>query len=108
MSGAAVSDTCQLTVPGGLTGLEIISQKLIEHGVSKKMPAALIQQGTTANQRVITATLETLHEKVKLENITPPTLIIIGEVVSLQEKLAWFDPGTDIAPAISTALNAAP
>lgn len=87
----------------GLTGLEIISQKLIEHGVSKDMPAALIQQGTTENQRVITATLSTLHDKVKQENVTPPTLVIIGEVVTLQDQLKWFDPALHPTPAISTA-----
>jgi uroporphyrin-III C-methyltransferase/precorrin-2 dehydrogenase/sirohydrochlorin ferrochelatase len=88
----------------GLTGLEIISQKLIEHGVSHDMPAALIQQGTTRNQRVITATLSTLHDKVKAEHVVAPTLVIIGEVVTLQDKLKWFDPGEPGGIAIDNAL----
>ncbi len=88
----------------GLTGLEIISQKLIEHGVSHDMPAALIQQGTTRNQRVITATLSTLHDKVKAEHVVAPTLIIIGEVVTLQDQLKWFDPAEPGAIAIDNAL----
>lgn len=87
----------------GLTGLEIISQKLIEHGVPQDMPAALIQQGTTENQRVITATLSTLHDRVKAEDITPPTLVIIGEVVTLQDQLKWFDPSLHPTPAVHTA-----
>ncbi len=89
----------------GLTGLEIISQKLIEHGVSPDMPAALVQQGTTRNQRVITGTLSTLPEKVKTEKVVPPTLIIIGEVVTLQDKLKWFDPAALSGLAVSNALG---
>ena len=89
----------------GLTGLEIISQKLIEHGVSHDMPAALIQQGTTRNQRVITATLSTLHDKVKAEDVVAPTLVIIGEVVTLQDQLKWFDPDGSIGIAIGNALG---
>ncbi len=89
----------------GLTGLEIISQKLIEHGVSADMPAALIQQGTTRNQRVITGTLSTLPDKVKTEKVVPPTLIIIGEVVTLQDKLKWFDPASLSGLAVSNALD---
>lgn len=89
----------------GLTGLEIISQNLIAHGVSHDMPAALIQQGTTKNQRVITATLSTLHDKVKQENIVAPTLVIIGEVVTLQDQLKWFDPSEASGQAIKHSLD---
>lgn len=88
----------------GLTGLEIISQKLIEHGVSHDMPAALIQQGTTRNQRVITGTLSTLHDKVRAEEIIAPTLVIIGKVVTLQDQLKWFDPSGLDGIAIKNAL----
>lgn len=76
----------------GLTGLNIISKNLIKHGVSHDMPAALIQQGTTKNQRVITATLSTLEQKVRQQKVVAPTLVIIGEVVSLQSELSWFTP----------------
>jgi uroporphyrin-III C-methyltransferase/precorrin-2 dehydrogenase/sirohydrochlorin ferrochelatase len=89
----------------GLTGLEIISRKLIEHGVSHDMPAALVQQGTTRNQRVITATLSTLHDKVKAEHVVAPTLVIIGEVVTLQDQLKWFDPSESSGIAIGNALG---
>jgi uroporphyrin-III C-methyltransferase/precorrin-2 dehydrogenase/sirohydrochlorin ferrochelatase len=87
----------QLAIPNqtvviymGLVGLEKICQSLIVHGSSPDLPIALIQQGTTVHQRVITGTLSTLVEKVKGEKITPPTLIIIGNVVKLREKLNWF------------------
>ncbi|MCL4122978.1 UNVERIFIED_CONTAM: hypothetical protein GTU68_063353 [Idotea baltica] len=74
----------------GLVGLPIICEQLISHGVSSDMPIALIQQGTTSNQRVITGTLESMPERIAGEEIQPPTLIIVGTVVSLQGKLAWF------------------
>ncbi|MEE9447773.1 MAG: hypothetical protein V3V09_07410, partial [Arenicellales bacterium] len=85
--------------------LEIIAQKLIEHGVSEDMPAALVQQGTTKNQRVITGTLSTLHDKVKSEKVVAPTLIIIGEVVTLQDQLKWFDPSELSGLAVSNTLE---
>lgn len=74
----------------GLAGMPVIFEQLIKHGVSPDMPAALIQQGTTHQQKVITGTLSTLPEIVMLEKPKPPTLIIVGEVVELQEKLSWF------------------
>jgi uroporphyrin-III C-methyltransferase/precorrin-2 dehydrogenase/sirohydrochlorin ferrochelatase len=74
----------------GLQGMPIIFNNLIENGVSPDMPAALIQQGTTPMQRVITGTLTTLPAIVEKEKPMPPTLIIVGEVVELQEKLSWY------------------
>jgi len=74
----------------GLQGLPEICRQLIAHGVSQDMPAALVQQGTTAKQRVITGTLTTLPRIVDQEQPKPPTLFIVGEVVQLQEKLSWY------------------
>jgi len=74
----------------GLAGLEKICQSLIVHGSPKDLPIAIVQQGTTSNQRVITGTLETLPDKVASQDIKPPTLIIIGTVVTLHDKLSWF------------------
>jgi uroporphyrin-III C-methyltransferase/precorrin-2 dehydrogenase/sirohydrochlorin ferrochelatase len=76
----------------GLVGLPYICEKLVEHGVSKHMPIALIEQGTTNNQRVYTATLDTMPKIIKDKDVKAPTLIIIGSVVSLHRKLAWFKP----------------
>lgn len=76
----------------GLVGLAEICQQLIAHGVSPDMPAAVIQQGTTQRQRVVTATLKDLAEKVEAAEMKPPCLTIIGEVVQLREKLSWFEP----------------
>ncbi|MBV1921674.1 MAG: siroheme synthase CysG, partial [Pseudomonadales bacterium] len=79
----------------GLVGLPHICESLIEHGQKPDMPIALIQQGTTRNQKVLTGTLATMPDIVKANPVVPPTLIIVGEVVTLQEKLQWFTPGSD-------------
>ncbi|MCG7981716.1 MAG: siroheme synthase CysG [Candidatus Thiodiazotropha lotti] len=75
----------------GLVGLPVICRELQAHGVSGDMPIALIQQGTTHMQRVFTGTLENILETVERERPKPPTLIIVGHVVELHEKLAWFE-----------------
>ncbi|WP_411728186.1 siroheme synthase CysG [Methyloglobulus sp.] len=74
----------------GLIGLEQICQSLIAHGSPSELPIALIQQGTTDNQKVITGTLATLPALVAKQAIKAPTIIIIGTVVSLHDKLSWF------------------
>lgn len=76
----------------GLTGLPVISDELIKHGVAADMPAALIEQGTTRNQRVHIGTLKTLPQLAKERNVRAPTLTIVGEVVRLHEKLHWYKP----------------
>jgi uroporphyrin-III C-methyltransferase/precorrin-2 dehydrogenase/sirohydrochlorin ferrochelatase len=74
----------------GLKGLPVISRELQAHGMPGDTPAALVQQGTTHKQRVFTATLATLPELVERERPKPPTLIMVGDVVRLQERLAWY------------------
>jgi uroporphyrin-III C-methyltransferase/precorrin-2 dehydrogenase/sirohydrochlorin ferrochelatase len=74
----------------GLLGLGQICQSLIKHGSPKELPIALIQQGTTNNQKVVTGTLATLPGLVANQAIKAPTLIIIGTVVSLHGQLSWF------------------
>jgi uroporphyrin-III C-methyltransferase / precorrin-2 dehydrogenase / sirohydrochlorin ferrochelatase len=75
----------------GLVGLPGICEQLIAHGRSGATPAALVQQGTTQNQRVFTGTLETLPQLVAEHEVHAPTLVIVGEVVTLRDKLAWFE-----------------
>ena len=76
----------------GLTGIDFLCSKLVEHGLPASTPAAVVQQGTTRNQKVLTGTLDTLAEVTRAAKLTPPTLIIVGGVVSLREKLSWFEP----------------
>lgn len=74
----------------GLVGLAEICQQLIAHGCPEDHPIAIVQQGTTQHQRVITGTLSDMPQKVAADDIKPPTLIIVGTVVSLQKQLQWF------------------
>lgn len=76
----------------GLLGLPVLCAQLAAHGLPTTTPAAIVQQGTTQNQRVLTGTLETLPRLTAEAKLTPPTLIIVGEVVKLHGKLAWFEP----------------
>lgn len=76
----------------GLHGVGIVSKQLVEHGLPETTPVALVQQGTTQNQRVVVTSLSKLEETVKGEKIKPPTIIIVGEVVELHKTLQWFKP----------------
>ena len=76
----------------GLKGLPVICEQLIKHGLSPELPMALVQQATTPRQLVFTGTLGTMPELIQKTDIRPPTLIIVGDVVRLHEKLKWFRP----------------
>jgi len=76
----------------GLRGISIFCQKLIEYGLPSETPAALVQKATTEDQRVLIGTLATLPQRVESAQIKLHSLIIVGEVVKLHEKLAWFEP----------------
>ncbi len=83
-----------LVIYMGLVGMPIICKQLIAHGMSPEMPAAVVQQGTTQSQKVVTATIADLDEKVKAAEIKAPCLTIVGEVVNLRERLNWFVPAS--------------
>lgn len=78
-----------LVIYMGLIGLPVICQKLIEQGVSPDMPIAIIEKGTRPDQRVLIGTLTTIVEIIDVQNVQAPTLIIIGGVVELRDRLAW-------------------
>lgn len=75
----------------GLTGLPVIVAKLEEHGLSAKTPIALVQQATLESQKVVVSTLDNILNHPELANLKPPTLIIVGSVVSLHEQFNWFN-----------------
>ena len=79
----------------GIANLEILSQGLISHGIAEETPAALIQQGTTNKQKTLIATVKNLADIAKQHDIQAPAIIIIGAVVKLHKKLAWFTPNLD-------------
>ena len=74
----------------GLGALSEIAQQLIKHGMPASMPAAIIEKGTTRQQKVISGTLETLPELVRTLGLKSPSLIIVGQVVALNKRLQWF------------------
>ncbi|MDF1820908.1 MAG: siroheme synthase CysG [Alcanivoracaceae bacterium] len=77
----------------GLVGLAEICAQLQAHGMRADMPAALVSRGTTAEQQVITGTVSTLADQVAEQHIHAPTLIIIGDVVTLHPRYRWFEGG---------------
>lgn len=96
--GSCDLDWPTLATPGqtlvfymGLGTIDIIGQRLIQHGLSPQTPAALVEQGTTSRQKVHISTIADLPLLKEQDNIQPPTLIIVGSVVALHKKLAWFD-----------------
>lgn len=80
----------------GLNNVSGICESLKAHGRDEKTPAALIEKGTTPDQRVFIGDLNTLADLVHKNNVKAPTLIVVGEVVELHEKLHWFKPGQEI------------
>ena len=85
----------------GLNGLADICAQLIAHGVAPSMPAAVVQQGTTLDQRVVAATLADLHLRVTEAGLQSPCLIIVGEVVRLHDQLAWFGEHASVAVTVA-------
>jgi uroporphyrin-III C-methyltransferase/precorrin-2 dehydrogenase/sirohydrochlorin ferrochelatase len=74
----------------GLHSIPVISRELVAHGLPGTTPVALVQQGTTRNQRVYIETLASLQDLTERVELKPPTIIIVGEVVRLHKKLSWF------------------
>jgi uroporphyrin-III C-methyltransferase/precorrin-2 dehydrogenase/sirohydrochlorin ferrochelatase len=75
----------------GLTSLAGIAQGFIEHGAEPATPAAVVENGTRRQQRVVTATLETLATAAEEAELQGPALIIVGSVVCLRSQLSWFE-----------------
>jgi uroporphyrin-III C-methyltransferase/precorrin-2 dehydrogenase/sirohydrochlorin ferrochelatase len=75
----------------GLARVEHIASKLMQHGASAALPAALIAHGTLENQRVVTGSLGLIADTAARAGLQSPTLLVVGEVVSLHDSLAWFN-----------------
>ena len=74
----------------GVEKLGSITKRLIDGGKDPKTDVTIIEWGTTKRQRVIGGTLGDIAEKAKEKGVKPPAVIVIGDVVKLGEKLAWF------------------
>jgi uroporphyrin-III C-methyltransferase/precorrin-2 dehydrogenase/sirohydrochlorin ferrochelatase len=79
-----------LVVYMGLLGLPDFCRELAAHGMPEGTPAAIVQRGTTPRQRTVVGTLATLPALAQAAQLAPPTLIIVGGVVRLHSRLAWF------------------
>jgi uroporphyrinogen III methyltransferase/synthase len=75
----------------GVENLPHITGKLIEHGRPADTPAAVIRWGTKPEQEVLVTTVGQAAKDVAARNLKPPAIFIVGQVVTLREKLAWFD-----------------
>ncbi|MEH6472817.1 MAG: siroheme synthase CysG [Halopseudomonas sp.] len=74
----------------GLHRIGHLTEQLITHGKNPDTPIALVQAGSTPQQKVVTGTLATIVQVLADNPVKPPSLIIVGEVVELHHKLAWF------------------
>ena len=85
-----------LVVYMGRTNVQRIATELIAAGLDPATPAAAINKGTTPEQRVLLATLQTIAATIERADLSGPTLMIIGKVASLTETLAWFAPAAAV------------
>jgi uroporphyrin-III C-methyltransferase/precorrin-2 dehydrogenase/sirohydrochlorin ferrochelatase len=75
----------------GLKPLRALCARLVQHGLPADLPAAAIESGTLPEQRVVTGTLASLPDLAAEVAFDGPVLVIVGSVVSLRDRLAWFE-----------------
>jgi len=102
---ARAADT--IVVLMGIAHLRDIAEQLITLGRSLDTPVAVIQWGTYESQQVVTGTLETIADVAAGQRLRSPSIIVIGEVVSLQKTLSWvgesFAERMELEPALTTS-----
>ena len=107
--GSMDLDWRSLAVPGqtvvvymGLAALSMLCDGLVRHGLPGSTPAAIVQQGTLPAQRVVTATLDTLAARAIVERLASPTLVIVGDVVRVRERVQAYAANREtLAPLAS-------
>ncbi len=77
----------------GVTYLEPIVEQLLAHGRASETPAAIVRWGTVRRQSVVAGTLGAIVEQARAARVTPPAMLVVGDVVSLRDSLRWFDTG---------------
>ena len=75
----------------GVGNLDKISENLIKNGRLEDTPVAVIHRGTVPEQRTVTGTLANIAERARAEDIKPPAIIVVGDVVNLRDELGWFE-----------------
>lgn len=89
--GALARSASTLVFYMGMKNLPDISRKLVEAGMNPDTPAAVVRWGTTPKHRSLTATIATLPEEANRHGFAAPSLIVVGGVVTLRDKLNWFE-----------------
>ena len=79
----------------GLATIDRVMAEFIAHGAAPELPVAVIDNGTRKRQRVVTGTLADIAEKTVAAGLKGPSIIIIGTVVTLRDRLAWFEPNAE-------------
>jgi uroporphyrin-III C-methyltransferase/precorrin-2 dehydrogenase/sirohydrochlorin ferrochelatase len=85
----------------GLSSLPVICESLRAHGMADDMNVALVEKGTTREQRVLISTLVELPQRLQQLDVSSPSLFIVGRVVQLADKLQWYATGAADSPAAS-------
>ncbi len=84
-----------LVIYMGVGNLPYIQEQLLKYGRPEKTPVALVHMGTFDSQQTVTGTLETIVDVAAKQRVKNPSIIIVGEVVSLREKIKWFEHKLD-------------
>ena len=74
----------------GLGSLAQLTEQLLAHGMPADWPTAVVEHGTAPQQRVVVAALDQIVIAVAREQLTGPSLVILGQVVQLRDQLQWF------------------
>jgi uroporphyrin-III C-methyltransferase / precorrin-2 dehydrogenase / sirohydrochlorin ferrochelatase len=90
----------------GLRNLEALTDEFMARGASPDLPAAVVDSATRVNQRVVVGTLRTLAAKARAAELPGPSVLIVGTVVTLREKLDWYAPERDSAGSDAAATAA--
>jgi len=90
-----------LVVLMGVAALPRIARELIAHGRSRETPVALVRWGTTERQIVLTGRLDDIAARARDVRLESPVVIVIGDVVTLAARLAWFTPATPAASSVN-------
>ncbi|MEK5038419.1 uroporphyrinogen-III C-methyltransferase [Sporosarcina sp. FSL K6-3457] len=93
-----------LAIYMGVGNLPYICEQLISHGKAASTPVALIHWGTTEAQQTVTGTLATIVDIVQESTIKNPSMIVVGEVVKLRDKIQWFEQ-SDLGEALMKELS---
>ena len=88
---AKVGQSETLVVFMGIASIREIAREIMAHGRSGDVPAIAVRWGTRADQETVTGTLATIADEIEKAHLKPPATVIIGEVVRLHAKLAWFE-----------------